>query len=410
MKMYCGMSVLFMVLFLTIRLEACTGGLDNVTAGVVLNSSEQINFSEIYKTGKIDTSYFVDCPQIKIATPKDVLYLSPTVDPPRTNDPAVIKFVNVTGKLVNLGVEYSGGCKTHEFNLYVTPAADSSKTINFYLFHNANKDNCKALITETITFNLASFFDSIGEKSSLSLHFNGPNGGYTDYQWTLDQGCSVIYRSHSSPMMMVTLENIRTSGTLGTAPRVLLTMDPNILPFAPVDYALIMNQELDWLAENKIITGISIEDHSKIKKQLQSGKQYWIAQDSALFFNQTFTGDKDSNGVWTVVTTRGCGVNFSFSLPPKPIDITVTILQHKFKNVNSMKAKVFINSRLLEVKSEADLSRSTVHIISMTGRILFTGQLNSKNSLRIPLKIAGGWHAVIIDNGKSKILCPVLKF
>lgn len=64
--------------------------------------------------------------------------------------------VLVQGDSLLIAVQYSGGCKEHEWNLYTT--GTYSKTyppkLELHLHHNSNEDYCKAMIRETLIFDL----------------------------------------------------------------------------------------------------------------------------------------------------------------------------------------------------------------------------------------------------------------
>ncbi len=64
--------------------------------------------------------------------------------------------VQIQGDSLLIAVQYSGGCKAHEWNMYTT--GTYSKTfppkIEVYLHHTSNQDFCKALLRETLIFDL----------------------------------------------------------------------------------------------------------------------------------------------------------------------------------------------------------------------------------------------------------------
>ncbi len=72
------------------------------------------------------------------------------------SDPFSYGSVQIQGDSLLIAVQYSGGCKAHEWNMYTTGMY--SKTfppkIEVYLQHTSNQDFCKALIRETLVFDL----------------------------------------------------------------------------------------------------------------------------------------------------------------------------------------------------------------------------------------------------------------
>lgn len=72
------------------------------------------------------------------------------------SDPFSYGSAQIQGDSLLIAVQYSGGCKAHEWNMYTT--GTYSKTfppkIEVYLHHNSNQDFCKALLRETLVFDL----------------------------------------------------------------------------------------------------------------------------------------------------------------------------------------------------------------------------------------------------------------
>jgi hypothetical protein len=71
-------------------------------------------------------------------------------------DPVTIDSAKTGNLTLVLFVSYSGGCATHEFQLYAENSFAESAVPQAYLYlgHNANGDNCEAWIQETLTFDL----------------------------------------------------------------------------------------------------------------------------------------------------------------------------------------------------------------------------------------------------------------
>ena len=64
---------------------------------------------------------------------------------------------------LKLNVTYGGGCRSHEFHAYLKQK--SQDTITIGIIHNANDDPCRALLEETIWFDLSTMQEK--KKSSL---------------------------------------------------------------------------------------------------------------------------------------------------------------------------------------------------------------------------------------------------
>lgn len=91
------------------------------------------------------------------------------------SDPFNIHRLDILDDSVFVMVSYSGGCRQHSFEIiwsemfYETVPEGTGIIIN----HNANGDNCKALITETLSFNLKEFSEIL---SSGTICVNILNG------------------------------------------------------------------------------------------------------------------------------------------------------------------------------------------------------------------------------------------
>lgn len=72
-------------------------------------------------------------------------------------DPFGLENVEIAGDTITLNVTYSGGCREHEFALYMSPSAfleSNPVQANLYLRHNGNGDACEAFINKAVSFNL----------------------------------------------------------------------------------------------------------------------------------------------------------------------------------------------------------------------------------------------------------------
>jgi len=78
-----------------------------------------------------------------------------------------------------LQVQYGGGCRDHIFSLFTHPMFFSNDygTIPIFVSHEANGDNCKALVAEEISFPLNQLIQkvsSIAGPEAFELRFYAP--------------------------------------------------------------------------------------------------------------------------------------------------------------------------------------------------------------------------------------------
>lgn len=78
-------------------------------------------------------------------------------------DELTISKSRVIGKQLKIDVSYSGGCKSHSFNLYWNGAYQESfpPQVRMKLVHNANNDACEKLVKETLVFDIRNLQPSI---------------------------------------------------------------------------------------------------------------------------------------------------------------------------------------------------------------------------------------------------------
>ncbi|MBD3218924.1 MAG: hypothetical protein GF310_11665 [candidate division Zixibacteria bacterium] len=72
-------------------------------------------------------------------------------------DPFELAGASIDGDILTLTVRYSGGCKDHDFTLYMAPPAFLESypvQANIYLEHQGYGDACRAYITEELQFNI----------------------------------------------------------------------------------------------------------------------------------------------------------------------------------------------------------------------------------------------------------------
>lgn len=90
-----------------------------------------------------------------------------------TSDAFQVVSAEVKGDILELTVSYGGGCQDHEWKMYATEkyAKSYPPKLSIFLDHNANGDMCKALLRETLKFDLT----NIQYKGSDKLHLQMNN-------------------------------------------------------------------------------------------------------------------------------------------------------------------------------------------------------------------------------------------
>ena len=69
----------------------------------------------------------------------------------------IIKSIQLFENEIQIKISYTGGCKTHYFQLVVNRNSISklTKDINLNLSHNDNNDRCKRIVSEKLVFDLS---------------------------------------------------------------------------------------------------------------------------------------------------------------------------------------------------------------------------------------------------------------
>ena len=82
--------------------------------------------------------------------------LSKEFSSPEKNSPFKIKEAFIFGDILAIVVDYSGGCRTHEWELKGTTNYKKSlpPKKGLYLEHNSNGDNCRSSLIDTLQFDL----------------------------------------------------------------------------------------------------------------------------------------------------------------------------------------------------------------------------------------------------------------
>lgn len=89
--------------------------------------------------------------------------------------PTTIKAVTLNANVLKIEIEYTGGCKSHQFNLVGSQMISKSlppiRAIN--LIHTADNEECKQLINDTVYFDLKDLAYKQEAGSVIKLNLEG---------------------------------------------------------------------------------------------------------------------------------------------------------------------------------------------------------------------------------------------
>lgn len=105
----------------------------------------------------------------------------------RPQDHLTIQKTELKGDILYITISTGGGCRVHQYSLLSNGAIAESLPPQMWLYlgHNANQDMCKALITETIPFDLKPLKTNM-PKEGILLHIVAPKPSQGNH--------SVLYR------------------------------------------------------------------------------------------------------------------------------------------------------------------------------------------------------------------------
>lgn len=153
------------LLTLTLGLFSCKGTKDIPPTGNAEETPQGTTTTTIVETPTADTL-------------EQALSVNETFKPFETGDAYRIMNAKIYGKQLRLIVSYGGGCEEHEFDLRFNNAymeQDEAPTqINLDLFHNANEDRCRSMVTKELRFDLSALQRSGYTKIKIVLtHWEG---------------------------------------------------------------------------------------------------------------------------------------------------------------------------------------------------------------------------------------------
>jgi hypothetical protein len=98
-----------------------------------------------------------------------------------SGDPYTLQSASIKGDMMTLVVTYGGGCKEHSFVLFADPRIMKSMPPqqNILLHHFANEDHCRALITDTLRYDLSPLRSGKEGTVVLRLHDHKDRITYT---------------------------------------------------------------------------------------------------------------------------------------------------------------------------------------------------------------------------------------
>jgi hypothetical protein len=95
--------------------------------------------------------------------------------PPFESAMCLIESVEIAGDILTVKVQYTGGCAKHEFVLH-TPGGFMKSVppqIMVSLFHNAKNESCKAIVDETVQFNIRKIRYPGGKYGKVMVRLEG---------------------------------------------------------------------------------------------------------------------------------------------------------------------------------------------------------------------------------------------
>lgn len=413
------LSVLMTLLILKVSAHACIELLDEQSFGILFNNNEVLSLKKFDTLGKEDTHYFRDCMMINADhSTKEVKVLSPAVEPVNWNDFFSIENVSITCNLLEIEVTYGGGCKTHEFMLYVDSVViDSDPPIlNFTLLHNANGDACKAIVTETLVFNIKPVEELYSGLLPLQIQINNKMMGI---KWYRDNACTIKYRSHTSSDLMVYLEYSRMALDASQVfPSMRIILDPSVKYANGFDYGKALATELRWLTDNKILSGVTEKTFSRIEQTMKNMRgQFWTLQDSlvpyngGLFYLNVNNFGELTWGDLVQIKRVSCDSTLEFTLPPEPLSggSTSTLPSQVIPDRETFSVKVTGNTYLIDLGRNS-VSSARIEITDLKGRLMssFTIPAHQQSiALQTPVKLSCGMYQVVLKT-KERILRKTL--
>ncbi len=414
------LAVVFASVF-AVSLWACVDPMSVYSTGVVFSGGEVWHPERIEQAAEDSTSYIKACTLMEASKGRPILAGNRDSC---SGDPLTIKQVRISLNTLLVDVEYGGGCKYHAIELYTDKMLMKSNPaqMNLWLSHDGNGDNCEALISETMKFDLA----STGIVQELILHVFSPGASepftesplWSPVSGLKTQNCAYKLRSAYDENVMAHIGYFGgpfQDGSDGF--RVLLIFDTTEVP-SNVTKSIAMVAELKRLTT---IGAVEMADAAiehignRIAGDGGSDGQYWTAQDTVLPFNFWFDGTS-VNGVKGVYGVRGCGSGVAYELPVHefiPVSIAGTASQQRAERtaLRGFIDKSGIHFRFAPITK----STSVLKVVNMQGREVAAVPL-VKNAANLTLSVSGhsasrlpaGCYVVSIAEGTRTVQTGVL--
>lgn len=311
---------------------ACVDPMSVWSVGAVFSDGEVFNLDRIEASATDSSRYLKTCTMVEAY--KGVAIREGGRDQVHT-DPLTIDKVSLSVNSLSLAVTYGGGCGEHLLTLYhhdESVLTSEPGQVNLWLSHDANGDNCKTIMHDTLQFDLT----TLGTDQELILRVIAPGIEEPFNEtplWTPASGlktrtCMYKFRGvhESSVMTSVGIFDGPFQQT-SNAYRVLLIFDTAAAEPSNEIKAAALAAELDRLVQIGVVT-LTGKAIAEIRDALAAEPgQYWTMQDSVLYFNTWFdnTSVNGVYGVSTVNTPNGCGSGVKYELPANTL-ITATRL------------------------------------------------------------------------------------
>lgn len=358
--------------------SACLSETDRFAAGVVFNSYEHADFEVLEKLGTEGRHYRRQCPVRPAIAYPPVIVVKPNERHECDSDPVEITDVWIEGNVIALEVSYGGGCANHEFKLLADAAiAESEPPQGFLtLCHNANGDKCKAIVHETLRFDLGAYQDYIGDYNRLLLSVRTPESvspTVSRLPWYPGDRCTYLYRPPESPYVVEV-------GFQSETPYLKVFLDSNIVYVRDPkpDY---VEAELEFLTRIGALrlsrTPIETIHDSLTRKPAN----YWTAQDTVLPFNCRYERDPLTGqpGQTPLCTRSRCGSGYSYDPPPAPLPVNATGTREPDEKVpttstRKLRASLTAGSSSLSLTKPAPAA-GTIRVLSLLGETLFQAHI-----------------------------------
>lgn len=368
-------------------LQACIDPMAPYSAGVVLSNGESVDLDRIEEVALsesyIRTCEFVEAPRGRVILEGD----RDSCD----NDPVTVKGVEVSLHSLIIEVEYGGGCKNHAFELYTNKALMKSNPaqLNLWLSHDANGDNCEALVSTKLTFDVT----SMGFNQDVILHVYAPGASDPFAESSLWRPVSGFKTEQCSYKFRGAYDNAEVMAHVGyfngpfqdgsSGFRVLVIFDTSSVPSTETKSAA-MVAELKRLASLGVFSpSASFIERVGAALAVAQG-QYWTAQDTVLDFNMWFDGTS-VNGVRGVFGEKGCGIGVAYELPDRELITASVAGAVSRQRTGKADMRAYVDKSGIHVRfPTVSGSASKLKIIDMRGREVVAVPL-VKNTARFTL-------------------------